>query len=195
MKSLFEVARYNKPSILFIDEIDCLLSKCNTDEYWNYDTQLLWTQFFESWQSKQSNGVLTLATTNKPHLLDEATLRRFPKRIFIGLPDRDARKDLIIKLLEQLRNSLTAEEIDKLAELTDGYSAPDFIKLAKVAAFEPVYDLCNGQSSESIEEFSCNDARPMSFTDLSKSMNKIKPRCKISSIKELVEWSQKYGVI
>lgn len=194
MKALFAVARELKPSILFIDEIDSLLSERKENE--SESTRRIKTEFFielDGLGSESNTGVFVLGATNLPYSLDEAALRRFPKRIFIGLPDRTARRDLLIKLLEQHSNSLTASEISKLADLTDGYSASDITALAKDAALGPIRDLCG--NSDGIKNVKPKNVRKIKFEDFSNSLNKIRRSCVDSSIEKLVKWNREHGDI
>lgn len=194
VKALFAVARELKPSILFIDEIDSLLTERKENE--SEATRRIKTEFFielDGLRSESNNDVFVLGATNVPYSLDEAALRRFPKRIFIGLPDLRARKDLLKKLLEQQSNSLTEREIDKLADLTDGYSASDITALAKDAALGPIRDLCG--NSDGVKNLKPKNVRKIQFEDFNKSLNKIRRSCVDSSIERLVKWNREFGDI
>lgn len=79
-----------------------------------------------------------MAATNRPQELDEAALRRFPKRVYVTLPDLDTRAKLLKKLLAKQGCSLTQSELKRLATLTDGYSGSDLTALAKDAALGPI---------------------------------------------------------
>ena len=194
MKALFAVARELKPSILFIDEIDSLLTERKENE--SEATRRIKTEFFiemDGLRSESNNDVFVLAATNVPYSLDEAALRRFPKRIFIGLPDLHARKELFKKLLEQQSNSLSESEINKLADLTDGYSASDITALAKDAALGPIRDLCG--NSDVVKNLKPKNVRKIMFKDFNNSLNKIRRSCVDSSIERLTKWNQEYGDI
>lgn len=194
VKALFAVARELKPSILFIDEIDSLLSERKENE--SEATRRIKTEFFielDGLRSESNNDVVVLAATNTPYSLDEAALRRFPKRIFIGLPDLRARKELLKKLLEQQSNSLSESEIKRLADLTDGYSASDITALAKDAALGPIRDLAS--DSKGIKNLEEKNVRKLAFKDFDNSLNKVRRSCVDSSIERLVKWNQEYGDI
>jgi SpoVK/Ycf46/Vps4 family AAA+-type ATPase len=65
--------------------------------------------------------VLTIGATNRPQELDDAARRRFVKKLFIPLPEKSGRKEIIVKLLEKSNGfRMTEEDIDKITELTDG---------------------------------------------------------------------------
>lgn len=79
-----------------------------------------------------------MAATNRPQELDEAALRRFPKRVYVTLPDLETRMKLLKKLLSKQSCVLTPQELKRLATLTEGYSGSDLTALAKDAALGPI---------------------------------------------------------
>lgn len=93
---------------------------------------------------------MLLATTNCPWDLDEAMRRRLEKRIYIPLPDRDARKDLFDLCLRSV--SIDEDEIssDLLAENTVGYSGADIRIICREAAMMPMRRLLEGCRPEDI---------------------------------------------
>ncbi|KAH8023408.1 hypothetical protein HPB51_014523 [Rhipicephalus microplus] len=91
VRNLFEMARNQKPSIIFIDEIDSLCSTRSDNE--NDATRRIKTEFLVQMQGvgNDNDGILVLGATNIPWILDSAIRRRFEKRIYIPLPDELAR--------------------------------------------------------------------------------------------------------
>jgi vacuolar protein-sorting-associated protein 4 len=96
-----------------------------------------------------SDGILVLGATNLPWALDSAIRRRyknffiilknrFERRIYIPLPDTEARTFLIKHNLKKNKHTLTDQDIEKFAELTDGYSGSDMANLVKDAVYGPV---------------------------------------------------------
>jgi len=87
MRTLFAVAAIQAPSIIFIDEIDSVLSSRSSEE--NEASRRLKTEFLVQIDGVGSSDqqVLVIAATNRPFDLDEAALRRLTKRIYIPLPD------------------------------------------------------------------------------------------------------------
>ena len=81
--------------------------------------------------------VLVVGTTNRPDRLDEAVLRRMPRRLMLDLPDEAARGEILRVLL---RDELVGDcvEIADLATLTDGFSGSDLKNLCIKAAYQPV---------------------------------------------------------
>lgn len=120
VKSLFDLARSNKPCVIFLDEIDSIMSARSDGE--NDATRRLKTEFLIQMQGvgKDDDGILVLGATNIPWDLDPAARRRFQKKIYISLPDHEARK-LMFKLnLGTTPHSLTEDDFEKLATITEG---------------------------------------------------------------------------
>ncbi|KAJ9580641.1 hypothetical protein L9F63_024176, partial [Diploptera punctata] len=138
VKELFEQARTHKPSVIFIDEVDSLCSARSDNE--SESARRIKTEFLVQMQgvSKDNEGVLVLAATNVPWVLDSAIRRRFEKRIYIPLPEEHARL-LIFKMnLGSTHHTITDEDFVKLAKSTDGYSGADLSIVARDALMEPV---------------------------------------------------------
>ncbi len=90
--------------------------------------------------------VLVIGATNRPFDLDEAALRRMTKRIFIGLPDGEARSGQIQKLLESVACNLSKQDFDRIVVLSNGYSSADLAAVVKDAAMGPLRDLPPGKT-------------------------------------------------
>ncbi|XP_031328223.1 spastin-like [Photinus pyralis] len=140
VRALFAMARELQPSIIFIDEVDSLLSERSNNEH--EASRRLKTEFLVEFDGLPSNPenekVIVMAATNRPQELDEAALRRFPKRVYVTLPDADTRCELLKKLLSKQGCTLSPKELKRLATLTDGYSGSDLTALAKDAALGPI---------------------------------------------------------
>jgi len=95
ISTLFKMARAEESSIIFLDEIDSLVSARSEGE--SEGTKQVKTEFLVQMDGVGSGGgkVLVLGATNIPWNLDQAMLRRFEKRVYIDLPDYEARRYLI----------------------------------------------------------------------------------------------------
>ena len=138
MKGLVDLARKNRPAVIFLDEIDSVLSARSDNE--NDATRRLKTEFLIQMQGvgNDDKGILVLGATNIPWGLDPAVRRRFQKKIYIGLPDAEARKVMFQLNLGKTANQLTDEQFDDLAERTEGYSGSDIATLTQDAIYEPI---------------------------------------------------------
>jgi vacuolar protein-sorting-associated protein 4 len=138
VKALFELARKSKPAVIFIDEIDSLMSSRSEGE--NEATRRIKTEFLVQMQGvgKDDEGILVLGATNIPWDLDPAVRRRFQKKIYISLPDEPARFAMFKLNLGDTPNNITEDEMKELAIMTEGYSGSDIATLTQDAIFEPI---------------------------------------------------------
>lgn len=138
VRALFGLAKVLAPSIIFVDEIDSLLSqRSGSGEH--EATRRIKTEFLIQWSDLQRaaagresgdqdggdpNRVLVLAATNLPWAIDEAARRRFVRRQYIPLPEFETRTVQLKNLLGQQKHNLTDDDFAKLVELTDGKQQP-----------------------------------------------------------------------
>jgi cell division protease FtsH len=137
VRDLFKEARSNAPAIIFIDEIDSIgrsrgpLALGGASEQEQTLNQIL-TEM-DGFSSRE--GVIVLAATNQPDVLDKALLRpgRFDRRVIVNLPDKIGR-EAILKV--HTRNVPLAQDVDlaELAGSTPGFSGADLKNLANEAA-------------------------------------------------------------
>lgn len=120
VRALFDLARQTKPSVIFIDEIDSLMS--NRSEGENESTRRLKTEFLVQMQGvgKDDNGILVLGATNIPWDLDPAVRRRFQRKIYISLPDSEARKHMLKMNLGTTSHILSEDDFEELSTRTEG---------------------------------------------------------------------------
>ncbi|XP_063231005.1 spastin isoform X1 [Bacillus rossius redtenbacheri] len=190
VRALFAVARELQPSIIFIDEVDSLLSERREGEH--EASRRLKTEFlveFDGLPSSSEERVLVMAATNRPQELDEAALRRFSKRIYVTLPDQTTRVLLLSRLLGKHHSPLSGDELQRLARLTDGYSGSDLTSLAKDAALGPIREL-------NPEELRCLDpgkVRNINFQDFVDSLKRIRRSVSPGSLQLYEKWNQEFG--
>jgi len=132
VSDLFLAANKNSPAIIFIDEIDAIGRKRSGERNEERESTLnqLLTEMdgFES-----SNGVLAIAATNKPEVLDEALLRanRFDRKVYVDLPDISGRYDLF-KLY--LKGKTYSANLNELAKSSVGFSGAMISSMVNEAA-------------------------------------------------------------
>ena len=137
VRDLFEQARAKAPAIVFIDEIDALgrargaFGLGGHDEKEHTLNQLL----AELDGFDPSSGVVLLAATNRPEILDPALLRagRFDRQVLVDRPDRKGRVQILQVHLRRIRQSPSVS-VDALAALTPGFSGADLANLVNEAA-------------------------------------------------------------
>ncbi|XP_022667454.1 vacuolar protein sorting-associated protein 4A-like [Varroa jacobsoni] len=138
VRSLFEMAREQKPAIIFIDEIDSLCSTRSENEA--DATRRIKTEFLVQMQgvNNDNDGILVLGATNIPWGLDPAIRRRFQKRIYIPLPDAPARTLMFKIHIGNTPHSLLDEDFTKLGKISEGYSGADIAVVVQDALMQPV---------------------------------------------------------
>ncbi|XP_078035190.1 spastin isoform X3 [Augochlora pura] len=190
VRALFAIARELQPSVIFIDEVDSLLSERKDNEH--EASRRLKTEFlveFDGLPCNPEERVLVMAATNRPQELDEAALRRFTKRVYVTLPDLRTRIILLKRLLAKHNDPLTPEELNDMAILTEGYSGSDLTGLAKDAALGPIREL----NPDQVKELDLNSVRNITMQDFRDSLKRIRRSVSPASLAAYEKWSLEYG--
>ncbi len=151
VRMLFERARKEAPSIIFIDEIDALGSKRNSESN-NEKDQTLNQLLIELDGFNNTSNVIVVAATNRLDLLDEALLRpgRFDRKIYVGNPNYHSR----LKILEvHTRNKPLDKKValDEIATKTHGFSGAQLANIANEAALKAIKDKSKKINNENFE--------------------------------------------
>ncbi|EAA07487.5 AGAP002334-PA [Anopheles gambiae str. PEST] len=191
VRALFAVARELQPSIIFIDEVDSVLSERSSNEH--EATRRLKTEFLVQFDGLPANSeadrIVVMAATNRPQELDEAALRRFPKRVYVTLPDRDTRELLLRRLLQKQGSPLSDADLAHLAQLTEGYSGSDLTALARDAALEPIREL----NVEEVKNMDPTKLRSIRESDFHNSLKRIRRSVAPQSLAAYEKWLQDFG--
>ncbi|WP_338603505.1 AAA family ATPase [Sulfolobus tengchongensis] len=174
LRELFNNARKNAPCILFFDEIDTIGVKRESHTGDSVTPRLLSLMLSEIDGLHSDDGVIIVGSTNVPQMLDKALLRagRFDKLIYIGPPDKEARKQI---LQIHCKGKPLANDVDfeKLAEMTERYSGADLANLCQEAA--------RRVAAEAIEKGTDRKITMADFIDLIK---KYKPSITLQMIED-----------
>ncbi|CDW76465.1 atpases of the aaa+ class [Stylonychia lemnae] len=194
VRSLFTLAYEREPSVIFIDEIDSIMGARGGNEH--EASRRLKTEFLVQFDGVNSNSdkkVLVLAATNRPQDLDEAALRRLTRRIYLPLPDGPARKSMIEKkFLALSQHSLSEEDIEKIVELSQGYSSADLVSVIKEVAMMPIREI----STEKLMELKdLTEIRPVHLDDFTTALKIVSPSVSSHTIQEFDEWRREKGQI
>ncbi|MGJ5022550.1 ATP-dependent zinc metalloprotease FtsH [Bradyrhizobium oligotrophicum] len=138
VRDLFEQARKAAPCIIFIDELDALgRSRTAGGQLGGYDEkeQTLNQLLAELDGFDPSSGVILLAATNRPEILDPALMRagRFDRQVLVDRPDRGGRL-AILKVHVRKITVADSVDLDKVAALTAGFTGADLANLINEAA-------------------------------------------------------------
>lgn len=223
-KAVFTLARRLAPCVIFIDEVDSILSsrEGSADDSAHGTLTSVKTTMMSEWDGLNSgtngkgeagaNRVVVIGSTNRPFDLDEAVLRRFPRRILVDLPDLDTRREILEVTLAENRLD-PAVNLTLIAERLDGYTGSDIKEVCREAVVQISHEqarmLDNGfdfskdlivsaSDDDQNEDFtSMQRLRPVTMKDFESAMNKLK-RSVSEKGKELMrvwEWNDEYGEI
>ncbi len=188
VQTLFKLAKEKQPSIIFIDEVDALAGARGGehDAMRRVKTELLTSM--DGLSSSESDRIVTVGATNIPESIDGAFRRRFERRIYVPLPDEEAR-DAIFNL-----NSKGVELEDDvnfsiLAEITEGYSGADIAMICRDAIMTPIreLDLSGAITDPEIK------ARSVTQKDFLESLETINPSVSEDEIKKYDDWFEEFG--
>lgn len=190
VRTLFMVAVSRQPSIIFMDEIDSIMSTRLANE--NDASRRLKSEFlvqFDGVASNHNDLVIVIGATNKPQELDDAVLRRLVKRIYVPLPDESVRRLLLKHQLKGQAFSLPGRDLERLVKATEGYSGSDLQALCEEAAMMPLREL----GPQNILTIQANQLRALRYSDFEKAMEVIRPSLEKSKWEELEQWNTQFG--
>jgi len=157
VRDMFDQARKNMPCLIFIDEIDAVGRSRFSGWGGGHDEreQTLNAMLVEMDGLESRNGVIVLAATNRPDVLDPALLRpgRFDRQIVMDLPDIKGRRQILdvhikkIKVAEDL-------DLDVIARTTPGFSGAELANLCNEAAL-----LAARRNKDAVSQVEMEDAR------------------------------------
>ncbi|KAI1816449.1 P-loop containing nucleoside triphosphate hydrolase protein [Poronia punctata] len=143
VRAVFSFARKLQPAIIFIDEIDAVLGTRRSGEH--EASGMVKAEFMTLWDgltSANTRGlparIVVLGATNRIHDIDEAILRRMPKKFPVSLPDKKQRLRILQLLLKDTKTEPNNFNIDYIARVTAGMSGSDIKEACRDAAMAPV---------------------------------------------------------
>ncbi|VDK33601.1 unnamed protein product [Taenia asiatica] len=190
VRALFTIARIHQPSVIFIDEIDSLLSQRSETEH--ESSRRIKTEFLvqlDGVATGSEDRLLLIGATNRPQELDEAARRRFVKRLYIPLPCQEARREIVDRLIQQQKHGLTPDDLDTIALKSEGFSGADVASLCREAAMGPI----RGLPLEVIQSISCQDVPPVRMSDFLMAFKHVKASVSPSDLQHYLSWNQQYG--
>ncbi|XP_024453646.1 uncharacterized protein LOC7497813 isoform X2 [Populus trichocarpa] len=194
VRALFTLAAKVSPTIIFVDEVDSMLgqrSRAGEHEA----MRKIKNEFMTHWDgllTHQGQRILVLAATNRPFDLDEAMIRRFERRIMVGLPSSEHRESILKTLLGKEKE----EGIDfkKLATMTVGYSGSDLkVKNQRAEAAQKSGEATDTKGEEKEERVI--NLRPLTMEDFELAKNQVAASfaAEGASMNELKQWNELYG--
>eukprot|EP00249_Psilotum_nudum_P013080 c24142_g1_i1 orf=210-2450(-) len=193
VRALFGVASCRQPAVIFIDEIDSLLSQ-RKSEGEHESSRRLKTQFLIEMEGFGSGNdrLLLIGATNRPQELDEAARRRLSKRLYIPLPSAEARAWIVQNLLKKDGLlTLSDADIDAICGHTKGYSGSDMSNLVKEASMGPLRELL--MQGSDISKLKKEDMRPVMLQDFLSAVQHVKPSVSPNELGLYENWNNQFG--
>ncbi|KDO87279.1 hypothetical protein CISIN_1g000858mg [Citrus sinensis] len=206
VKAVFSLASKIAPSVVFVDEVDSMLGRReNPGEH--EAMRKMKNEFMVNWdglRTKDKERVLVLAATNRPFDLDEAVVRRLPRRLMVNLPDAPNREKIIRVILakEELASDV---DLEGIANMADGYSGSDLKNLCVTAAHCPIREILEKEKKEralalaenraSPPLYSSVDVRPLKMDDFKYAHEQVcaSVSSESTNMNELLQWNELYG--
>ncbi|KAH6572551.1 hypothetical protein BASA50_004363 [Batrachochytrium salamandrivorans] len=188
VRALFAVARVHQPSVIFVDEIDSLLTQRSEGEV--EATRRIKTEFlvqFDGCGTDAEDRILMIGATNRPQEIDEAARRRFRKKLYIPLPDAAAREMIMETLMKKQIHALNADMIGDIVKRTHGYSGSDMDGLIREAALGPIRDI------KDISTISADDVRPMTHQDFLCALTQVRASVSEKDLEFYIGFDKEYG--
>lgn len=143
IRDIFIEARKFQPSIIFMDEIDSLVPSRNSDDSGETESRVVATLLTMMDGMGDSGRIVVVGATNRPNCIDAALRRpgRFDQEIEIGIPDVDARFDILSKHFTKMNKSkttLTNDDIQLVASKTHGYVGADLSALCRESVMKAI---------------------------------------------------------
>lgn len=164
-------------------------------------------EFMVNWdglRTKDKERVLVLAATNRPFDLDEAVIRRLPRRLMVNLPDLSNRAKILRVVLakEELASDV---DLEALASMTDGYSGSDLKNLCVTAAHCPIREILQKEKKE--KSLALAEGRPLPPLHVGEDLRSLNMddfryaheqvcasvSSESTNMSELLQWNELYG--
>lgn len=165
------------------------------------------TEFMVHWDgflTKEKSRVIILAATNRPFDLDEAVIRRFPRRFMVPLPDAESREKILEKILA--KDKLSSDvDLKSVANRTNGYSASDLKNLCVAAAFCPIREILDKEKKDKASALAqakpepplCSkaDVGPIKMEHLLNALKEVRASVmpESSIMDKLNQWNESFG--
>ncbi|KAJ1550766.1 hypothetical protein HK096_005144 [Nowakowskiella sp. JEL0078] len=174
VRALFAVARVFQPSVIFLDEIDSLLTHRSDGEV--EATRRLKTEFlvqFDGCGTNSEDRILLIGATNR----------------YIPLPEFEARRHMIHNVLQKYKYSslLSDEDVDEITKRTDGYSGSDMDGLIREASMGPIRDI------RDLATANPDDVRPIVLEDFIQALTQVRASVSDRDLEMYLKFDSEYG--
>ncbi|GCB71095.1 fidgetin-like protein 1 [Scyliorhinus torazame] len=190
VRAMFAVARCHQPAVIFIDEIDSLLSQRVDGEH--DSSRRIKTEFLvqlDGAATSADDRILVVGATNRPQEIDEAARRRLVKRLYIPLPELSARRQIVVKLMSHESCSLNPEELELIIEQSEGFSGADMTQLCREAALGPIRSI----QIADISTITPDQVRSIAFIDFKNAFVNVRPSVSPKDLELYEDWNKTFG--
>ncbi|KAG5951788.1 hypothetical protein E4U58_001077 [Claviceps cyperi] len=153
VRAVFSLASKMQPSIIFIDEIDAVLGTRRSGEH--EASGMVKAEFMTLWDgltSANTSGlpaqIVVLGATNRINDIDEAILRRMPKKLHVPLPAYEQRQKILQLILHDAKIDSEHFDLDHVSKITAGLSGSDLKEVCRDAAMVPVREYIRKHTAE-----------------------------------------------
>lgn len=197
IRASFLVARCRQPSVLFISEVDMLLSAHVSEEspiarlkgelLAQLDSLLMGSG------EDAGNQVLVVCSTSRPQDMDEGLRRYFSRRVLVPLPDGAARHQILNQLLAQSQHKycLSEEELALLVQRTEGFSGLDLARVCQEALVSLLHVSAQGMDMSGM--MPRGQVRPLTYQDFESVFCKFQVSISQKEIDTYTEWNKMFG--
>mmetsp|Transcript_17940 Transcript_17940/g.23128 ORF Transcript_17940/g.23128 Transcript_17940/m.23128 type:complete len:426 (+) Transcript_17940:225-1502(+) len=204
-RTIFEVAREKAPSIVFLDEVDAVLSSRGgggASDGKDEGSRRLKTELLRQMDGIESaidpdKSVVVMAASNFPWDLDEAFRRRLEKRIYIPLPEREERLDMIKRNMATVKSAETID-YEELATASENYSGADIRTFCREAAMRPLRRLLFELTPQEIQAKRRSgelDIPEVLDTDMKEALHRTRPSVSKDFCEKYVKWANEFRSI
>ena len=187
-KKAREISSKGKPVIIFIDEVDSLFGVFSSEVGGEVRVRNQFLKEMDGLQSKNAKHfIYVIAATNKPWKLDQAFIRRFQKRIYVRLPDYNARLQ-ILKMYTKKIKLADNVNLEELAKILDGYTASDIKDIVVAAHLRTVNELFDKYGG-------VGEARPVTWEDFMEVIKDRKPSVNKEIISVYDRWYMQFKAL
>ncbi|KAE8626777.1 hypothetical protein XENTR_v10006752 [Xenopus tropicalis] len=181
LETVLYMASCHQPTVVFISEIDLLLSVHVNEENThlsNLKSQLI--SFLDNIATSSDDNIIFIGTSQMPDDIDEDAHHRFAKKFYISPPDSLARRQILHHTLAQQNYCLSEREMALLVQHTEGYSGNELIQLCQQAGANHLHSI-SGQ------------LQPTSYKDFEGAFCKLRASTSQKQLDLYVEWNKMYG--
>ena len=193
IRAVFTLAQKLSPCVVFIDEADALLASRSMARRPAHREQI--NQFLKEWDGVNETNAFIMVATNRPFDLDDAVLRRLPRKILVDLPLKEDRA-AILRLLLRDENLEAGLSVDEYAERTPYYSGSDLKSVCVAAAMAAVEEENKAASAhQGAEPYKYPERRTLRRDHFERALKQIPASISedMPSLKLIKKFDEEYG--